>query len=92
MLGSLSDLRARFRARLASGSTLERIGLLAGTFFLLYLLVDAAAGALPAAWTGGMSPQWSPEVLFFAAVGSLLWGAAMHAAEKSGFFSFDPAD
>ncbi|MCS3675562.1 hypothetical protein GGP66_003009 [Salinibacter ruber] len=59
MLNSLFDLRSQLRAQLVSGSALERIGLLAGTFFPLYLLAGVLMGALPPQWLGTLPAAWS---------------------------------
>ncbi|WP_103020131.1 hypothetical protein [Salinibacter altiplanensis] len=88
MLDSLLTLRSRFGSLLASRSTLERIGLLAGVFFLVYPPVEALLGTLPPKWIGTPVGEWSTA--FFVRVGftSVLWGVGMHYAEKEGLLSF----
>ena len=92
MLDSLLNLRSRFRSRLASGSALERIGLLAGAFFPLYLVAGIVMGALPPQWIGTLPAEWSAGTVLRAGITSVLWGAGMHYFEKRGHFSFGPAD
>jgi len=92
MLNSLFNLRSRLRARLVSGSALERIGLLAGMFFPLYLLAGMLMGALPPQWLGTLPTAWSVGTFIEAGIASVLWGVAMHVGEKRGHVSFGSAD
>ena len=92
MLDSLFNLRSRFRTRLVSGSALERIGLLAGMFFPLYLLVGVLMGSLPPQEWGTLPTEWSVGTFIEAGMMSVLWAVAMHVFEKRGHFSFGPTD
>ncbi|MCS4198232.1 hypothetical protein [Salinibacter ruber] len=92
MLNSLLNLRSRLHAQLVSGSALERIGLLAGMFFPLYLLVGVLMGALPPQWLGTLPTAWSAGTFIEAGIASVLWGLAMHLGEKRGHVSFGSAD
>lgn len=74
MIEFLLDVRNGFRSRLASGSALERIGLLAGAFLLGLLFFDLLFPPVDVGLTQG-------------AATATLWGVAMHYVEKAGWFS-----
>jgi len=92
MSDSLLDLRSRFRSRLASGSALERIGLLAGVFFPLYLIAKIVLGAFPPEWLGALPTEWSTGTFVNSTITSVLWGVATHYLEERGHFSFESSN
>jgi hypothetical protein len=91
ILSLLSDLRSRFRRRLVSGSALERIGLLAGQFFPLYVGTIALMGSLPPQWLGTVPAEWSVGTFIEASIVTVVSSVTTHYLERRGDFSFDPA-
>lgn len=66
----LLDIRSRFRSHLATGSVFERVGLLAGAFFLASLpIVPLLSVIIPGSEGWGLSQKTCAAVL---------WGVCMH--------------
>jgi hypothetical protein len=70
MIEAFFDLRSRFRSRLLTASALERIGLLAGAFFLASLPIAPLLAVVIPGFEG-----WG---LFQRTCTAVLWGVGMH--------------